>query len=304
MNAISRPFFPVENLKEMVSEEERKNFLEQIKEYTDRIKEVGYEFDEILLKLVELCEFGFWKEVQDSLDQIEHENLKKYLKICLERLLFIRQYPFIAQENKIFHKKLEKKQISTNNLPPQAEKKTYDHRSKLLRIYKENQTLKENTKNINQSNMNVNVIVNNNNTNNNNDTGSNLFKLDEKTEENLIYMLQRSEDYIDHPGLEDLCNPFSSKELIEEENLINFDEEICSFTYYEDVVNQNPREKSEPLMVVQDDDTNKQNEEGKVNEEINEACLEEIESVTSRHCEGEEEIKLMEIPEKEEFEEI
>lgn len=245
---------------------------------------MGYEFDEILLKLVEICEFGFLKEVLDSLNEIEHENLKKYLKNCLERLLFIRQFPFIAQENKIFHKKLEKKLISNNNLASPPEKKTYDYRSKLSKVFRENQTMKEQPRN-----------------SNNNDTTSNLLKLDEKTEENLIYMLQRSEDYIDHPALEDLCNPFSSKELIEEENLINFEEGFCSFTC-DEINNQNVKEKSSLLIVVQDSETNKKSEEIKMTEEINEGCLEEIESITSQHCE-EFEIKLMEIPENEEIEE-
>jgi len=248
----------------------------------NKLKCVDGDFDEIVIKLIEICEMGFYNDVILSIDQFEHDNLKNYLKLSLERVLFIRQFPFVAQENKIFHKKLEKKPGNLVINDPSNRKKCYDYRSKLSDIFRE-----QNSKEMNGTN-NINNNFYNNNT-------SNFMKNDEKTEENLINMLQQiEEDYLDHPGLEDLCNPFSSKELFEEENLINFDQEFSSFTYCDDNiinVDTNPKEKN-LILPISEPDINK----------IDEGCLDEIESIVSQQP-GNEEFKLTEIPEYEEFEE-
>ena len=134
MNAISRPILTVDNVN--LSEQEKTKYIEQIKEFLNRISNVGNDFDEILMKLVEICENGLLSEVMSSIEQIENDNLKKYLSFSLERLVFIKMFPFVAQENKIFHKKLDRKQGSNTNIQTN-EKKAYDYRSKLANIYRE-----------------------------------------------------------------------------------------------------------------------------------------------------------------------
>lgn len=267
---MARPLIPI--IEKTIHQESR--VIEEIESNILKLRSIGHDFDEILLKMIDFCEQGYYFLIVELLNKLENNTMKMYLKQSIERLFFIVKFPFSAQENKIFHKKLEK-----NSLEKQNEQKTADYRKFLSKIHLNSQNCKDSeifSKKIMQRPSQNNLQ---------------MSKNEEKTEDNLIYMLQRSEEYLENPALEDLCNPFSSKEFIEDENLINFDENF-SFTYQdENILSNNFKEKD---VAQKYENSNEKN--------INEAEFNEMESVFSEKYDDNE-FKLAEIQEKEEFDE-
>lgn len=283
----------MKNETSILTEEQYKLFEENI----NKLKLAGADFDETLVKIVDFCEQGHYTQIIELLNQIENENMKNYLKSTLERLFFIKKFPFPAQESRIFHKKLEKK--SENLINP---KNCFDYRKTLCRNFIDFKRNNAETAKITGNG--IGIMVQNSSNNNN------LVKNEEKTEDNLIYMLQRSEDYLENPALEDLCNPFSSKELIDEENLINFEENF-SFTYADEniliqnVANNGFSDKNIALNELNFSKGNASKDEKGDFANDGENCeiaFEEMESVESEKCDFNH-LKLTEIPENAENEE-
>lgn len=272
---MARPLIPIND---KINNQENK-VIEELESNILKLKNVGPDFDEILLKMIDFCEQGYYFHIVELVNKLENENMKMYLRQSIERLFFIVKFPFSAQENKIFHKKLER-----NMSEKQNEHKPVDYRRFLTKIYLNNPSCRD-------CEIPSKKIIQRPSQNN-----LQMSKNEEKTEDNLIYMLQRSEEYLDNPALEDLCNPFSSKEFIEDENLINFDENF-SFTYQEENILGSNNFKEKDMVQINENSKGMSDEKN-----INEAEFNEMESIVSEKYDDDN-FKLAEIQEKEEFEE-